>query len=743
MSYSFSDSCRFRLFAAVSVLVLLVSGCSLSRQTPLRSENIQPASTEGSAAGEEPGSPHAVKIYTSQEGIYELSRSDLEKAGFVIQENQTSTLRLFNRGQQVPFWFVGDKPGGLPNVGSVYFYSSPSPSRFTSENIYWLVQGTSTEADGPWLVKPNLDDTIQPTKPLTTTETLTSDAYFAVTRLEQNQLYTPQVEQGDHWLWLSMAAPNSQTVDLALNDLAYGPGKIRVELWARTEAPANPDHHLILSVNDQPVADRNWDGKGYYQLDAVIPPGILKDGSNSIRLQLVSIEGVTADIVFLDWIEVGYSRKLIPVEDRLDFISSGGTIAFTGFSGDVGVFDISDNEQPVLTATHEGMNGAFEGIKGHRYLMVGPKGFLHPDRLLPTEGSPDLRAVGLGADYVAIGPPDLLQPLQPLLDFRQQQGLKVVSVPLDAVYDQFGSGFPEPEAIRDFMKYAAQVWDPAPHYLLLVGDASYDPRGYQTPAELNRLPAFMVSTIYGGETASDVDFSQLDGDLEPDIAVGRIPAAKPDQVKVLVQKTLAFETSRSASPDVLAVADGQDPNFQVDARNFLDLFPSDFQTELIAPPAGAGGTDQQIIDRLQQGDLLVAYFGHGSLNMWGKDRLFTAQDVARMINMKQLPVILNLTCLTGLFTHPQTESLAEALLWQPDGGAAAVLAPTSLTLPTDQSLLYKPFVQAMLENPSGSLGDFLLSARRQIPKDAPGRRDVMETFLLFGDPALQLLPVGN
>jgi hypothetical protein len=531
---------------------------------------------------------------------------------------------------------------------------------------------------------------------------------------------------------------------MELKDLAAGSGRIRVSLWARTEAPANPDHHLVLSVNGQPVADQTWDGKGRYQLDASIPAGVLKEGSNSIGLQLSSIEGIAADIVLLDWVEVGYPRKSIPVMGSLDFISPGGETSLAGFSGDTGIFDISDREQPALISVQDGTGGTLHGIKGHHYLIVGPKGFLKPDRITPAEYVPDLRAAGLGADYVAIGPHDFFEPLQPLLDFHQQHGLKVLSVPVNAVYDQFGSGFPEPEAIRDFMKYAAKAWQPAPHYLLLVGDATYDPRGYQSSAELNRLPAFMVSTIYGGETASDVDFSQLDGDSKPDIAVGRIPAAKPEQVSLLVQKSLAFESSarqQSASPEVLAVADGQDPNFQVDAQNFLDLFPSGFQTELIAPPPGASGTDQQIIDRLQQGDLLIAYFGHGSLNMWGKDRLFTTQDVAKLTKMQQLPVFFNLTCLTGLFTHPQIESLAEALLWQPEGGAAAVLAPTSLTLPNDQSFLYKPLVQAMLDDPSGTLGDFLLYARRQVPVDAPGRRDVMETFLLFGDPALQLLPV--
>lgn len=738
------SSCRLRLFTALSVLSLLFGGCALSSQPASSSKNPPSGSSENlPGTSMPPGAPRAIKIYTSQSGIYELPASDLENLGLKIQNDRLATIKLFHRGVPVPLWFGGGGAGELPAAGAIYFYAHPSSSPFTSENVYWLVQGDASTDGGPWSLKTNQQDPLPLTQPLTTTQTLVPDSYFATTQVEQNQLYTPQVEQGDHWLWLSMAAPDRQTVDVTLKDLIPGPGRIRIGLWARTEAPPNPDHDLALSVNGQAVANQTWDGKGHYQFDAPVPSGLLQNGSNKIELNLESLPGVTADLVSLDWIEVGYPRQLVPEDDRLDFTSAGGKITLSGFSGRTGIFDISNSAEPELVSVQEGNGGTLESIQGHRYLVVGSKGFLPPEKLVAASGSPDLRAAGMGADYVAVGPAGLLQPLQPLLDFHQQNGLKVLSVPADAVYDQFGSGFPEPEAIRDFMKYAAQAWKPAPHYLLLVGDATYDPRGYQSPAELNRLPAFMVSTVYGGETASDVNFSQLDQDEKPDIAVGRIPAARPEQVSLLVQKTLAFEKSAqqsSASHPLLAIADGQDPIFQSDAQNFLDLFPSSFQSELIAPPAGTSGTNQQIIARLKQGDLLVAYFGHGSLNMWGKDRLFTSQDVTALTGMQQLPVVLNFTCLTGLFTHPKIESLAETMLWQPGGGAVAALAPTSLTLPTDQSFLYKPFVQAMLDDPSGSLGDFLLSARRQVPTDAPGRRDVMETFLLLGDPALQLMP---
>jgi hypothetical protein len=140
---------------------------------------------------------------------------------------------------------------------------------------------------------------------------------------------------------------------------------------------------------------------------------------------------------------------------------------------------------------------------------------------------------------------------------------------------------------------------------------------------------------------------------------------------------------------------------------------------------------------------MIAYFGHGSVNMWGKDRLFTTADVASLSNHAHLPVVLNMTCLNGLFTHPQVESMAEALLWQPQAGAVAVLAPTSLTLPTDQSFLSTPLVQALQDQAGVTLGEALLQARRQVPLHDPGTRDVMETFLLFGDPALNVRPAGD
>jgi hypothetical protein len=251
----------------------------------------------------------------------------------------------------------------------------------------------------------------------------------------------------------------------------------------------------------------------------------------------------------------------------------------------------------------------------------------------------------------------------------------------------------------------------------------------------------LVQTVYGGETASDVGFAQLDEDEQPDIAIGRVPARAAEQVRTFVAKTLAYE--QDAPPGewrarVLAVADGQEAIFRDEAQRFLDQF-SGYQTTLLNPPAGAPQASADIVRDVNEGRAIVGYFGHGSVTQWGKDNVFTVKDVAALQNGARLPVVVNMTCLTGLFTHPRVQSLTETLLWQTDGGAVALLAPTSLTLGSDQSFLSDALVQALLKDRAARLGDVFVQAQRAVPAQGSGTQDVLRTFLLFGDPALKIV----
>ncbi len=579
-------------------------------------------------------------------------------------------------------------------------------------------------------------------------EGLVAGSYLAVQRGEQNEIYRPQAEGSERWFWSVVSGGNSQQVDLEATRIALpeaggdGLARLRVSVYSDIQAPQSPDHHLRLLVNGQQVADERWEGAGWRQIEAWFDAAWLVEGENQVTLEAPGDLGVAADLYHLDWVELAYPRWPQAQDDRLDFWSPGSSLDLTGFTAPLTVFDITQPDQITRLPDIEESSGGFrfESQPGRHYLAVGRGGWLAPGSLAPLALEPDLRRLAAPADYLAIGPGDLLEPLQPLLDLRTGQGLTVSALPVQAIYDQFNHGFPEPQAIQRFLQYATQNWLPAPRFVLLVGDASFDPLGYQALPEANRLPAPMIDTIYGGQTASDVDYVQVNDDGWPDLALGILPARTADQVEVFVQKTLAYEQAiqdGSSSGSILSIADGQEPSFAKDAQAFVDLFGEAYPGEVYAPPAGTADAASQINTLLSEGQALVAYFGHGSLKMWGKDRLFTVDDAAGLENAA-LPVVLNLTCLTGLYTHPEVESLADAFLFNPNGGAVAVLAPTSLTLAADQNFLTRPLVQEMLANPGATLGQVHLAARREISLESAGQRDVMMTFLLFGDPALSL-----
>lgn len=92
------------------------------------------------------------------------------------------------------------------------------------------------------------------------------------------------------------------------------------------------------------------------------------------------------------------------------------------------------------------------------------------------------------------------------------------------------------------------------------------------------------------------------------------------------------------------------------------------------------------------------------------------------------------TCLNGYFTDPQQQSLAEAVLLNPLGGAFGVIASSGLNHPGPQQV----FNLALYQNLFGkgmTLGEAMLLAR-----NAALDQDVRNTYLLFGDPTMCINP---
>jgi hypothetical protein len=84
--------------------------------------------------------------------------------------------------------------------------------------------------------------------------------------------------------------------------------------------------------------------------------------------------------------------------------------------------------------------------------------------------------------------------LAPLVAQRQAQGFTVAVVNVEDVFDEFSYGTHTPQAIRDFLALAKNSWAQGPAYLLLVGDASYDPRNYLGAGNFDFVPSKQIDT---------------------------------------------------------------------------------------------------------------------------------------------------------------------------------------------------------------------------------------------------------
>jgi hypothetical protein len=135
-----------------------------------------------------------------------------------------------------------------------------------------------------------------------------------------------------------------------------------------------------------------------------------------------------------------------------------------------------------------------------------------------------------GSEGLAIGPSDFHAAAVPLVTLRRNEGLRVKFAAIEEVYSEFGFGETTPVALRDFLAYATHHWNVPPRYVVLLGDATYD----------------FKDRLGTGVAAADVE-----------------------EVKTMVDKIVAFETSGKALYGrFVLVTDNPDGagNFQANAE---------------------------------------------------------------------------------------------------------------------------------------------------------------------------------
>jgi len=97
-----------------------------------------------------------------------------------------------------------------------------------------------------------------------------------------------------------------------------------------------------------------------------------------------------------------------------------------------------------------------------------------------------------------------------------------------------------------------------------------------------------------------------------------------------------------------------------------------------------------------------------------------------------------LNCLSGAFSElVDNYSTAEEFLRQPDRGAIACAAPSATGLPSHHKALGTQMYEGLFNRNITAAGA-LLTAAKIAAYQQTNSRDLLETFIFFGDPALEL-----
>jgi hypothetical protein len=124
--------------------------------------------------------------------------------------------------------------------------------------------------------------------------------------------------------------------------------------------------------------------------------------------------------------------------------------------------------------------------------------------------------------WLVVGREDLVKPIGPLAEYRREEGFQVV-VSTRGVEEALNAAPRQPEV------------------LLLVGDDEPGKQAAPWYLPAKRMKLYRWRQAQREEFASDAAWGDLDGDLIPEVAVGRIPARSAAEVELAVKKILAFE----------------------------------------------------------------------------------------------------------------------------------------------------------------------------------------------------------
>ena len=313
-----------------------------------------------------------------------------------------------------------------------------------------------------------------------------------------------------------------------------------------------------------------------------------------------------------------------------------------------------------------------------------------------------------------------------ILPFAHWKETQDYSVTITNLSDVPGGG--TNTALLRYLQYAYTTWLVPPTYVLLVGDVDV-------------IPTFQGEASH---TATDYYYTLMDGDVLPDLFLGRFPAAMESHVETMVQKTMTYETADFHEPYIknasfLASADNHKiPEHTHDYIISTYLDPHNFTCDTFYT-AKYDATTEEVIDAINSGRGLLIYSGHGSTTSWADGPPFSQSDVNGLTNTDLYSFVCSHACVTGDFTV--SECFGETWLRAHDKGAFAFWGSSANTFWAEDDYLERYLFGVWWNARVNFTGGMTMLALQELYLHYGGQGQslyYLECYNLLGDPSVTL-----
>lgn len=351
---------------------------------------------------------------------------------------------------------------------------------------------------------------------------------------------------------------------------------------------------------------------------------------------------------------------------------------------------------------------------------------------------------------------------------RAEQGLDVLVVVQDQIFNEFSNGTRMPQGIHRFVKmlYDRDSDHSKFRYLLLYGGSLADNR-FVTHTKSDMLVSFQAELLADAVSnttnyCGDTYFAMLDDNYDhsvvscqpTQISIGRLPVRTPQDglsINAKINRYLTEPTAPSTSRRALFLSDKGDNDQHFDhSRQALELIRSSkpemiFTSvdNLIYPLTKNIAVEgrRKVHESLMRGQAYFWYTGHGGPEMLTlNSRMWTKNDVERTAN-PTYPHALLATCDAFAFDE-KPDGIAEEMIMKSDGGMiGAVAAGRAVFLDYNRQLNHEMAYQLGLAKAGDSFADVFRRARNSLVDTDPRPTQLGANILCYnycGDPALPL-----